>query len=513
MPHSPVPRPVMLAILDGFGWREDEADNAPRLSKMPNFRSLWEHYPHAFLKASSEDVGLPDGQIGNSEVGHLNIGAGRVVMQELPRITKACKDGTLAENSVLRDFITKMKESGGTCHLMGLGSKGGVHAHQDHLIALAKILDAAKVPAVVHLFSDGRDVPPKTGTDFFKEIIAELPKTVRVVTVSGRYYAMDRDNRWERIQKAFDVIRFGKGPHFSDPLAVLEDQYKKDDRGDEFTIPAVIGDYKGMKDGDGILSFNFRADRIRQILNALLLPEFDGFDRGQKVKFTAVCVMTHYSDLLAPYVKVLFPQQLMNNLLGEVVANAGLKQIRMAETEKYPHVTYFFNGGQETQLEGEDRVLVHSPKVATYDLQPEMSAPKLTDRAVEAIESGKYDMVILNFANPDMVGHTGSLEAAIKACEAVDAGLGRINEAIEKAGGVLLITADHGNCEVMKDPMTGGPHTAHTTNLVPFILAHSKKPCHVHDGRLADLAPTMLRLMGLKQPKAMTGQSLIDAGS
>ncbi|MDF7673932.1 2,3-bisphosphoglycerate-independent phosphoglycerate mutase [Acetobacteraceae bacterium ESL0709] len=510
MSQSTTPRPVMLAILDGFGWREDESDNATRLAKMPHFRKLWAENPHSFLEASGEDVGLPDGQIGNSEVGHLNIGAGRVVMQELPRISKACKDGSLARNPVLTGFIESLKRSNGTCHLMGLASKGGVHSHQDHIIALAKIIHEAGLPVKVHLFTDGRDVPPKSGEEFLGEIVTALPEGVEIATVSGRYYAMDRDNRWDRVQKAYDAIRYGKGPHFADPLSVLKDQYAKDNRGDEFVIPAIIGEYKGMKDGDGILSANFRADRIRQILNAFLLPEFDGFDRGTPLKLAAICTMTYYSDALKPYVSVLFPPEILKDLLGEVVSEAGLHQMRMAETEKYPHVTYFFNGGQEVKLEGEDRILVASPKVATYDMQPEMSSVELTDQAVKAISSGKYDMIILNFANPDMVGHTGSLEAAIKAVEAVDVGLGRIGEAIEKAGGVLLVTADHGNCETMKNPETGGPHTAHTTNKVPFILAYTKKKQHVHDGRLADLAPTILHLMGLKQPPAMTGQSLID---
>ncbi|UMM63590.1 2,3-bisphosphoglycerate-independent phosphoglycerate mutase [Aristophania vespae] len=510
MSKSTTPRPVMLAILDGFGWREDQSDNAVRLAKMPNFNKLWAGHPHSFLQASGEDVGLPAGQIGNSEVGHLNIGAGRVVMQELPRITHACNDGSLAKNSVLNGFIDALKRTGGTCHLMGLASKGGVHSHQDHIIALAKIVHDAGIKVKLHLFTDGRDVPPKSGEETLPELLKALPEGVDVATVSGRYYAMDRDNRWDRVQKAFDAIRYGKGPKFADPTAVIKDQYAKDDRGDEFVIPAVIGNYDGMKDGDAILSANFRADRIRQILNAFILPEFNGFDRGTRLELAGVCTMTHYSDTLSPYVTILFPAETLKDLLGEVVSAAGLHQIRMAETEKYPHVTYFFNGGQEVKLPGEDRILVSSPKVATYDLQPEMSSVELTDRAVEAISSSKYDMVILNFANPDMVGHTGSLEAAIKAVEAVDTGLGRIADAIEKAGGVLLVTADHGNCETMKNPETGGPHTAHTINKVPFILAYSKENVAVHDGRLADLAPTILHLMGLKKPAAMTGKSLID---
>ncbi|EHH67218.1 2,3-bisphosphoglycerate-independent phosphoglycerate mutase [Gluconobacter morbifer] len=502
-------RPVMLVILDGFGWREDESDNAVRLAHTPTFDALWNGSPHAFLKTSGEDVGLPDAQMGNSEVGHLNIGAGRVVMQELPRISRSARDGSLEENPALKEFISALKTSGGTCHLMGLVSPGGVHAHQDHILALAKILDAAGVPVALHIFSDGRDTPPRSGEDYIGTLLKALPKGIQVTTLSGRYYAMDRDRRWERVGLAVNAIRDGEGRHATDALSALKTSYAED-KGDEFVIPTVLGDYKGMKDGDGILSCNFRADRIRQLLDVLVLPDFDGYDRGRMVKFAAVCGMSRYSDHLAPYMSVLFPKIPLEDLLGDVVSKAGRTQLRMAETEKYPHVTYFLNGGREVQFKGEERILVPSPKVATYDLQPEMSAPELTDRAVEAIESGRFDMIILNFANPDMVGHTGSLPAAIKACETVDTGLGRISNALAKASGVLLVTADHGNCETMRDPETGGVHTSHTLNVVPVILAHAEG-WKIHDGRLADLAPTILALMGLKQPSAMTGVSLLES--
>jgi 2,3-bisphosphoglycerate-independent phosphoglycerate mutase len=502
-------RPVMLVILDGFGWREESADNAVRMANKPTFDRLWQSCPHAFLRTSGLNVGLPDGQMGNSEVGHLNIGAGRVVMQELPRISQAAQDGSLARAPALVDLIAKLKASGGTCHLLGLLSPGGVHSHQEHAAALATILHEAGVKTVIHAFTDGRDTPPRSGADDIRWLLKALPKEVPIATVSGRYYAMDRDKRWDRVAKAYAALAEAAAPRFADALAVMDDAYAHDIT-DEFVIPARIGEYKGMQDGDGILCFNFRADRMREILAALLEPDFDGFPRGRVVRFAAAAGMTRYSDELAPYLGVLFPTERLDHILGGVVADAGRTQLRAAETEKYPHVTYFLNGGQETPFPGEDRIMVPSPKVATYDLQPEMSAPELTDKAVAAINSGKYDLIVLNFANPDMVGHTGSLPAAIKAVETVDAGLGRIAAAVERQGGALFVTADHGNCELMRDPATGGPHTAHTTNPVPVLLMGGRATA-ISDGRLADVAPTLLELMGLKQPREMTGTSLIRA--
>jgi 2,3-bisphosphoglycerate-independent phosphoglycerate mutase len=502
-------RPVMLMILDGFGWREDSADNAVRQARKPNFDRLWQHCPHAFLHTSGSDVGLPDGQMGNSEVGHLNIGAGRVVMQELPRITKAAKDGSLARAKALTELIDKLRQSGGTCHLLGLMSPGGVHSHQEHAVALAKILHEAGVNTLVHAFTDGRDTPPRSGLDDLRWLQKNLPAGVPIAVVSGRYYAMDRDKRWDRVAKAYAAIAEADGAHFADAAKVMEDAYAHDVT-DEFVIPAVIGDYKGMQDGDGILCFNFRADRVRELLAALLEPKFDGFPRRRVIEFAGAAGMSRYSDELAPYLGVLFPQEKLDHILGQVVAEAGRAQLRSAETEKYPHVTYFLNGGQEIAFPGEDRIMVPSPKVATYDLQPEMSAPELTDKVVAAIDSNKYDLIVLNFANPDMVGHTGSLPAAIKAVETVDAGLGRIAAAVEKQGGALLVTADHGNCELMRDPATGGPHTAHTTNPVPVLLMGGDVKA-LQDGILADVAPTLLALMDLKQPREMTGTSLIPA--
>jgi len=501
-------RPVMLVVLDGWGWRKEKADNAVLQAKTTTFDRIWANCPHALLHTSGKDVGLPPGQMGNSEVGHLNIGAGRVVMQELPRIDQAIESGELAKNPVLGSFVDKLK-SRGTCHLMGLVSPGGVHSHQNHAVALARILSDAGVPVAFHAFMDGRDTPPRAGAEHMARLIADLPPSVRIATVSGRYYAMDRDKRWERVSKAYEAVVEGKGATFGNPAHVIADAYSKDVT-DEFIIPAVIGGYQGMRDDDGVLCFNFRADRVRELLGAILDPKFSGFQRARVVKIAAAVGMTEYSDELNAFLAALFPPQSFTNILGEVVARAGRTQLRMAETEKYPHVTYFLNGGREEKYAGEDRIMVPSPKVATYDLQPEMSAPELTDKAVAAIDSGKYDLIVLNFANPDMVGHTGSLPAAIKAVETVDTGLGKIAAAIKRQHGALLVTADHGNCELMRDPVTGGPHTAHTTNPVPVVLVADEN-VSLREGRLADIAPTLLELMGLPKPAEMTGVSLIKS--
>jgi 2,3-bisphosphoglycerate-independent phosphoglycerate mutase len=476
-------RPVMLAILDGWGWREDAADNAVRQARTPTFDRLWATCPHALLHTSGKDVGLPPGQMGNSEVGHLNIGAGRLVMQDLPRINDAIETEEIAEAPALTGLIAKLKASGGTCHLMGLVSPGGVHSHQDHAAA------------------------PRSAEEDIARLVAALPPSVPIATVSGRYYAMDRDHRWERVSKAYRAIAEANAPRFPTAPAVIADAYARN-LSDEFVLPAVVGDYQGMKDGDGVLCFNFRADRVREILGALLDPAFAGFPRPRSVRFAAAVGMAQYSEHLDQFLETIFPPQVLANVLGQVVADAGRAQLRMAETEKYPHVTYFLNGGEEAQYPGEDRIMVPSPKVATYDLQPEMSAPELTDKAVEAIGCGKYDLIVLNYANPDMVGHTGSLPAAIKAVETVDTGLGRIADAIGKAGGALLVIADHGNCEMMRDPETGGPHTSHTTNPVPVLLTGGGN-AGLAEGRLADVAPTLLELMGLPQPTEMTGVSLM----
>ena len=497
----------MLVVLDGWGCREASADNAVRLARTPTFSNLWSSCPHARLRTSGGDVGLPDGQMGNSEVGHLNIGAGRVVFQDLPRINQAVEAGEIGKAAALQGLIERLQRSGGTCHLMGLVSPGGVHSHQDHAAALAKALSGAGVPAVLHAFTDGRDTPPQAAGGYLQRLATTLPQNVPIATVCGRYFAMDRDNRWDRVGKAYAALVDAGGPHFADAQAVVADAYAAK-VGDEFIVPAIVGSYRGMKDGDGVLCFNFRADRVREILSALLDPKFKGFDRPRRVAFAAAVGMTQYSEELDKLLGTIFPPLTLPHVLGQVVAEAGRAQLRMAETEKYPHVTYFLNGGNETPYPGEDRILVPSPKVATYDLKPEMSAPELTDKAVAAIASGKYDFIVLNYANPDMVGHTGSLEAAIKAVETVDAGLGRIVDAIRAAEGALLVTADHGNCELMRDPQTGGPHTAHTTNPVPVVLVGGGSVSLV-DGKLADIAPTLLELMQLPKPVEMTGTSLL----
>ena len=507
MPHF---RPVMLVVLDGWGWREASEDNAVRLARTPNFDRLWAAGPRAFLHTSGQDVGLPGGQMGNSEVGHLNLGAGRVVMQDLPRIDTAVADGSLARLPALVGLIAALRASGGTCHLMGLLSPGGVHSHQRHAAALARVLAAAGVPVALHLFTDGRDTPPRAAPEYLRAFMAEIAGLpgVRIATLTGRYFAMDRDNRWDRVAQAYDALVDGAGATAPDALAAIAAAHARDVT-DEFVPATALAGYAGMRDGDGVLCFNFRADRVREILGALLDPSFAGFARRRVVRFAAAAGMTEYSTALNAFLQTLFASQSMADILGEVVARAGRTQLRMAETEKYPHVTYFLNGGEETPYPGEDRIMVPSPKVATYDLQPEMSAPELTEKAVEAINSQKYELIVLNFANPDMVGHTGSLPAAIKAVETVDAALGRIAAAVAAQGGALLATADHGNCEMMKDPATGGPHTAHTTTPVPVLLQGGPAGATLRDGRLADVAPTLLALLGLAQPAAMTGRSLL----
>lgn len=504
------PRPVVLCILDGWGWREKTPDNAIAQATLPNWTRFLERYPHALLQSSGLEVGLPAGQMGNSEVGHMNLGAGRVVMQELPRIDAAVADGSLATNPALTAMIAGLKAKGGTCHLMGLMSPGGVHSHQDHLAALARTVAAAGVPVAVHAFLDGRDTPPSSARDYLARFQAAVAgANVTVATVSGRYYAMDRDKRWERVTLAWNALVEAKGETAPDALAAIDASYAAG-KTDEFVLPTVIGGYRGMQDGDALLMGNFRSDRAREILTTLVDPAFDGFARSRQVAFSARLGMVEYSADLTPFMTPLFPPETLTGILGEVVSAAGMSQLRLAETEKYAHVTFFFNGGRELVFPGEERILVPSPKVATYDLKPEMSAVGVADNAVEAIGSGRFDLIVMNFANGDMVGHTGFLDAAIHAVEAVDVCLGRLERAIEAAGGVLLVTADHGNAEQMKDPITGQPHTAHTTGPVPVVLvAPPAGVTGLTDGRLADVAPTLLALLGLPRPPEMTGQSLL----
>ena len=507
------PRPVVLCILDGWGYREESKDNAVALANTPVWDALYANNPTGFLKACGLDVGLPEGQMGNSEVGHMNLGAGRVVMQELPKIDEAVKTGSIAETDTVKKVIAKLKESGGACHIAGLLSEGGVHSHQAHMAALAKIIASAGVPVKIHAYLDGRDTAPKSAAKFLEKFRALIgDANVEIVTVTGRYYAMDRDNRWERVSQAYFTMVQGKNyadGHTADSAeAAIRAAYDADTT-DEFVLPTVIGDYDGMKDGDGLLMTNFRADRAREILAAICAPDFDGFDRGTPIKFAVQAGMVEYSSDHAKYMDAIYPPQVLPNIFGEVVSRAGMKQLRIAETEKYPHVSFFFNGGEEQVFEGEDRILVQSPKVATYDLQPEMSAPEVTEKLVAAIRAETYDAIILNFANPDMVGHSGILSAAIKAAEAVDTCLGQVVDAVKSVGGVMFVTADHGNCEMMVDPETGEPHTAHTLNPVPTILVNGPEGVTLENGRLADVAPTLLQLLGLPQPDEMTGKPLI----
>jgi len=507
------PRPLVLCILDGWGERQKADDNAIEIARTPNWHGLKARWPHAQLQASEHYVGLPDGQMGNSEVGHTNIGAGRVVLQDLPRIDAAIAEGKLATMPGLCDFIGKLKESRGTAHLMGLMSPGGVHSHQRQIAALARILAEAGVPVAVHAFLDGRDTPPKTAVLYvrqFQEDVAGL-RDLRIATLCGRYYAMDRDKRWDRVERAYRAIVAGVGERTDDPLQAVEAAYARAET-DEFVTPTAIAGYVGMRDGDGLLIANFRADRIREIATALLDPEFSGFTREKRVAFCAALGLVEYSTELNRFLATLFPPENLNDSFGEVVSRAGLTQLRVAETEKYAHVTFFFNGGRELVFPGEERILVPSPKVATYDQQPEMSAPEVTDKVVEAIRSGRFDAIVMNYANADMVGHTGRIDAATKAVETIDFCLGRLSKAVEQAGGTLVITADHGNAEMMRDRETGEPHTAHTLNPVPFVVVNPPAEIgHLENGRLSDIAPTLLDILGLTTPAAMTGHSLISS--
>ena len=502
------PKPVVLCILDGWGLREQREANAPALADVPNFNRIWATCPHQTLITFGPDVGLPKGQMGNSEVGHTNIGAGRVVAMDLGAIDLAIEDGTFFRNPGLLGFIAAMKASGGVAHLIGMLSDGGVHGHILHLLAAIRALTGAGVPVVVHAITDGRDVPPSSARGFMQQFLAGLPAGAQVGTVIGRYWALDRDNRWERVARAYGAIVAGTGAEARDATDAVEAAYARGET-DEFIAPTVVAGYAGAKDGDGVFCLNFRADRAREILSALGAPAFDAFDIMGRPHWAAMLGMVDYSSAHDAFMTTAYPKPDIRNTLGEWVAGQGKTQFRLAETEKYPHVTFFLNGGKELPVLHEDRYMAPSPKVATYDLQPEMSAPEVSDHLVSAIHHG-YDLIVVNFANPDMVGHTGDLAAAIAACEAVDKGLGRALGALEAVGGTMIVTADHGNCETMVDPVTGEPHTAHTTNPVPVILVGGPAGVHLRaGGRLADLAPTLLELMDLPLPPEMTGKSLI----
>jgi 2,3-bisphosphoglycerate-independent phosphoglycerate mutase len=446
--------------------------------------------------------------MGNSEVGHTNIGAGRVVAMDLGQIDLAIEDGSFFENEALQAFIARLKETGGAAHLMGLGSDGGVHGHINHILAAVKAITDAGVPVWLHAITDGRDVAPKSAFGYFRELEEKLPEGARVATVTGRYFAMDRDNRWGRVSEAYDAMIHAKGRPGQTAHGAVDHAYNQSET-DEFIGATVLEGYEGVKDGDGFFCLNFRADRAREILRAIGEPGFAEFDTGERPQLAGLLGMVEYSDGHNDYMTTCYPKAAIVNTLGEWVAKQGKRQFRLAETEKYPHVTFFLNGGKEEPEEGEDRYMPKSPNVATYDLQPEMSAPEVTEKFVEAIEAG-YDLIVTNYANPDMVGHTGDIKAAMLACEAVDRGLAQVVEALEKAGGAMIVTADHGNCEVMIDPETGGAHTAHTLNLVPVALVGGPEGAQLRDGRLADLAPTILELMGLEKPAEMTGESLLS---
>lgn len=503
-------KPVVLCILDGWGINADPTASAPAQAHVPHFNRIWAECPHSTLTTFGPDVGLPTGQMGNSEVGHTNIGAGRVVAMDLGAIDLAIEDGSFAQNAELLAFVAKLKVSGGVAHLMGVVSDGGVHGHLNHVLAACRAITALGVPVVLHAITDGRDVAPSSAGEFVEQLMLSLPAGAKVATVIGRYWAMDRDNRWERVQRAYDAMVNAKGEAAATPQAAVAASYAKGET-DEFLAPSVIGDYAGAKDGDGFFCLNFRSDRAREILAALAAPGFEGFATGKRPVWAALLGMVEYSAGHNEYMTTAYPKRSISNTLGEWVAKQGLTQFRLAETEKYPHVTFFLNGGREVPFEREDRAMPKSPKVATYDLQPEMSAGEVSDHLVAAIEKG-YDLIVVNFANPDMVGHTGSLPAAIKACEAVDQGLGRALAALQVKGGAMIVTADHGNCEMMVDPVTGGPHTSHTTNPVPVVLVGGPAGAVLREGgRLADLAPTVLALMGLPQPPEMTGRNLMLA--
>ena len=500
-------KPLVLMILDGFGIGTNYG-NAIRTANKPNLEHITSTNPWTLIAASGMDVGLPDGQMGNSEVGHTNIGAGRVVYQELTRITKSIKDGSVLKNEALVNAMKNAAEEGKALHFMGLLSPGGVHSHNTHLYGLVEMAKTMGVKNVyVHAFLDGRDVPPSSAKEYIEQCAAKLDEIGlgKIATISGRYYAMDRDNNWDRVEKAYSALVYGEGNKASDAVEAITKSYE-DGVTDEFVIPTVCVENATIKSGDSVVFYNFRPDRAREITRTFVDEEFAGFERRNGFfPLTYVC-MTQY-DATMPNVEVAFKPQKLTNMFGEYISRKGLTQLRIAETEKYAHVTFFFNGGVEAVSEGEDRCLIPSPKVATYDLQPEMSAYEVTKNVVERIESGKYDVIILNFANCDMVGHTGVFEAAVKAVEAVDDCVGQVIKAVRKIDGIALITADHGNADRMLDE-GGEPFTAHTTNLVPFVVVNH--PCELRDGgRLADIAPTMLGLLGLPKPEEMDGESII----
>lgn len=507
-------RPTMLMILDGYGLRSEKHGNAIASAKKPNLDKIFKNWPNTQISASGSDVGLPDGQMGNSEVGHLNIGAGRIVYQDLTRISKAISDGDFFKNPVMENAIASCIEKNSALHLMGLLSDGGVHSHIDHLCALIKMAKQRNISQVyIHAFLDGRDVPPCSAGEYITTLEAKMAEIGlgKIATIAGRYYAMDRDKRWERVEQAYNAMTSGAELYAKSASEALENAYQRGEN-DEFVKPTSIFSENEkpslVQDGDSVVFFNFRPDRAREITRCFVDDHFTGFSRKARPKDINFVCMTQY-DATMPGVNVAFPPQTLENTLGEYISSLGLKQLRIAETEKYAHVTFFFNGGVEKENPGEDRILIDSPKVATYDLQPEMSAHLVTDQVINQIKSGKYDLIILNYANPDMVGHTGIMPAATKAIEAVDTCVGRVVDTMLDCGGQILLTADHGNAELEEDE-NGCPVTAHTTNPVPLVCIRKEPVPLLSGGRLCDLAPTLLELMNLPQPVEMTGRSLIE---
>ncbi|MGM0526655.1 MAG: 2,3-bisphosphoglycerate-independent phosphoglycerate mutase [Pseudomonadota bacterium] len=502
-------KPLVLMILDGWGHREEAPDNAIAAANTPVMDGLWNNYPHCLVDGSGAAVGLPKGQMGNSEVGHVNLGAGRVVYQDFTRISKSIQDREFFSNPVLVKTLDKAQQQKGAVHIMGLLSAGGVHSHEDHLLAMVELAAQKGASEIyVHAFLDGRDTPPKSARASIQRFDALFDRlgVGRFASLSGRFFAMDRDNRWERIEQAFNAIYHGRGQHHAvNALEALESAYEKGET-DEFVVPVTIGKPVAIKDGDAVFFMNFRADRAREMTRAFTDKQLDTFERGQRRTLAGFVMLTEYSDELQ--CDCAFPPEKLDNVFGEWLAKNNKTQLRISETEKYAHVTFFFSGGREQEFEGEKRVLIPSPKVKTYDLQPEMSSKELTDELIKAIESGQFDTIICNYPNGDMVGHTGNFDAAVKACEAVDESVGRVVDALKNAGGECLITADHGNAEQMSDAATGQAHTAHTNELVPFIYVG--REAEPRDGILSDVAPTMLHLMGLEQPSEMTGKSLMQ---
>ena len=501
--------PIILCIMDGWGINKDINHNAVAQAKTPNVDNLSKTYPFSTLEASGEYVGLPVDQVGNSEVGHMNLGSGRVVIQTLPRINQAFENNEIKLNKNFNEF-TKIHNQNNTVHLLGLCSDGGVHSHMNHIISISKLLDKKNIKTVIHIFSDGRDSSPLQIGDIIKQFEKSLPKSIKIVSLIGRYFSMDRDNRWDRIKKSFDLITYGTHERKSENISSAIKLAYENGETDEFISPTVIGDYSGIQNGDSLLMVNFRSDRVRELLTSFLDPNFNEFEKKSNTPFFSNSLgMTEYSEKISSYMKSIFLSNKIQDTLGEIISKNNLKQLRLAETEKYPHVTFFFNGGKETVLPGETRVMIPSPKVSTYDQKPEMSAHQVEAELIKAIELGIYDLIIINFANPDMVGHTGNLNAAIIAVETIDKAIGNVKKALDKTNGIMLITADHGNCEVMIHEKTKTPHTAHTCNKVPLILISKNNNFKLKNGKLADIAPTILDLLKIEKPISMNGKSLL----